>query len=268
MGPFDRKPTAPRTFADALMGDLAQNSPVWEESAPAAAPIKEQLTEKALVLESFTQYVHEKMEESSLTSLQFPGGEIHLKEDESRKPLELRFSSFVNWSKAMDARVPKQWLAMSTDKKAPLAVLFVGESLTAPEISPEGIRDEFLWAFQPTVAELFQKMVQAMKLQPHEYALTALKDAAGDKTSEELFEEAHWWQARFVVPLGAQACQTLLGARDRLATIHGKSFTLAKLQSGSEVMPLFHPGVIATNANMKKSTWLDMQKIMQSLGKA
>jgi hypothetical protein len=34
-----------------------------------------------------------------------------------------------------------------------------------------------------------------------------------------------------------------------------------------QVAPLFHPSVIASNINMKKSTWADMQKIMQALGK-
>jgi hypothetical protein len=267
MSVFDRKTPAPRTFAEALMGELADH--VWEGQTPTpAAPVAETLSEKGLVLESFTRFAAEKVEEAQEGKFVFPGGEIVLKEDETRGPLKPRFQSRDAWMAHQQERLGEAFGALTAGKASPLAVLFVGEALQ-PAVPPvEGVFPEFLWAFSPPVAELFQKMVQAMRLGPGEYAVTVLRDGGGEKDAEALFEEAHWWGARFVVPLGAQATQALLGARERLASAHGKSFPHTKLPVGSEIVPLFHPGVIATNLNMKKATWADMQKLMRALGRA
>ncbi len=248
------------------MGDLAGHAEVWEPTAPSQlAP--EPLTEKGMVIESFTRFAAEKVEEGQEGKWAFPGGEIVRKEDQSRAPLTLRFEGREAWDTHQRQRLGEAHGPLMGGKATPLPILFVGEALQVP-VPTEGVLPEFLWAFSPPVAELFQKMVHAMRLGPTEYVLTALRDGSGEKTPEELFEEAHWWRARFVVPLGAQATQALLGARERLATAHGKNFPHPKLPAGAEIVPLFHPGVIASNLNMKKSTWADMQKLMRALGRA
>jgi len=148
-------------------------------------------------------------------------------------------------------------------------VLFLGEALRSDAVAsalPQ-VRAEFLVAFDPAVAELFQKMVQAMRLGASEYQLTALQDHSGERPRQLVLEEIFWQRPRVVVPLGARATSLLLGTRERLTSAHGKFFPLAEIP-GVEVFPLFHPGVILNNANMKKSTWTDMQKLMGVLGKA
>lgn len=260
MGIFDRKATPPKTFADALMGDLSFIGEETETTAPL------ELTEKALVLESFTQFAHEKLEEEATSELRFEGGEIVRKDSADQMPLKPRFPNRKAWESFQAQRLGEAWSVLSAGKNPQPLILFVGESLS---IDPEahGEKGEFALCFAPGVAELFQKMVQAMKLTHGEYVLTTLKTLTEEKTADELFEEAHWWRPRFVVPLGAQACQALLGSRERLASIHGKSYFVPRLPAGAEIVPLFHPGVIATNANMKRATWTDMQKLMKTLGK-
>ena len=268
MSVFDKKP-APTTFAEALLGDLTLESMgLKEDVAPEPAPV---LTERALVLESFTRFAEEKIAESPEGVVKFPGGEIVKREEPLTPPLENQFSDRSSWEQHQRQRLgAKTWDALTAGKSAPL-VLFIGEALREESILEqpiEAIRPEFLLSFIPPVADLYQKMVQAMKLTQSEYVLMALKDQSGEKTPEELLEDISWWSPRFVVPLGAQACQAILGQRERLASVHGKFFPVPRLTSGGiQVAPLFHPSVIASNTNMKKSTWADMQKIMQALGK-
>lgn len=269
MSLFDKKP-APTTFAEALLGDLTLESMgIEEDTTPVAAPV---LTERALVLESFTRFAEEKIAESPEGVVKFAGGEIVKREDPAAVPLERRFADRGAWEQQQRERLgSRTWDALTNGKTAPL-VLFVGEALREESVLDqpiEAIRPEFLLSFIPPVADLFQKMVQAMKLTQSEYVLMALKDQSGEKTPEELLEDISWWSPRFVVPLGAQACQAILGQRERLASVHGKFFPVPRLTSlSTQVAPLFHPSVIASNTNMKKSTWADMQKIMQALGKA
>ena len=236
------------------MGDLS-----WGAQLP-SPELRPELTEKALVLESFAQFAQDKLEETP--ALKFEGGEIVLKEDPTQLPLTPQFASRPEWEQAQSAKLGSCWQTLVNAKNAQPLVLFIGESIV-----DSAQENEFALCFAPGVAELFQKMVQAMKLTTSEYVLTTLRTPTSEKSPEELFEETHWWRPRFVVPLGAQACQALLGPRERLAAIHGKSFTLPRLPVGTEIVPLFHPGVIATNANMKKATWTDMQRLMKLLGK-
>lgn len=259
MGIFDRKATPPKTFADALMGDITF---IQDESKVAEPP---QLTEKAVVLESFTQFAEEQLEH--VPTFEFEGGQLLKKEDPNQMPLKPRFKARSEWEAGQAQSLGGAvWAALSAGKDPSPMILFIGESLLVPAADPENV-NEFLLCFPPPVAELFQKMVQAMKLAPREYVLTTLRTAESEKLTDELLEEIFWWRPRYVVPLGAQACQALLGPRERLASIHGKTFQVPRVPGPSEIMPLFHPGVIATNANMKKATWTDMQKLMKLLGK-
>lgn len=269
MSVFDKK-SAPTTFAEALLGDLTlETMGLTEEVIVEPTPV---LTERALVLESFARFAEEKIAESPEGVVKFPGGEIVKREDPAAVPLDRRFAERSLWEQHQRERMgARTWDTLTKGKSAPL-VLFIGEALREESVLEqpiEAIRPEFLLSFIPPVADLFQKMVHAMKLTQSEYVLMALKDQSGEKTPEELLEDISWWSPRFVVPLGAQACQAILGQRERLASVHGKFYPVPRLTTlSTQVAPLFHPSVIASNANMKKSTWTDMQKIMQALGKA
>jgi uracil-DNA glycosylase family 4 len=264
MSLFDKKPKTPETFAEALMGDL-------DLSGQTSASSPENLTEKAVLLESFTQFAEEQLSESPEGIMSFPGGELALKPTTKEGPFKPRFANLKDWSSSQEERVGSAaWQALRADKEQ-VSVLFIGEAflgIESLEADIKTIRPEFLLSFSPPVADLFQKMVQAMKLNTSEYALTALQDMRGERETKDLLEEIHWLRPRFVVPLGARATQSLLGARERLASVHGKFFPLTQMEGCDiQVAPLFHPSVIASNINMKKSTWADMQKIMQALGK-
>lgn len=267
---FDKKPKKPETFAEDLLGDFSFASFNEEERVESIQDVAP-LTEKGLILDSFTRFAEEKISGSPSGVVSFPGGELALKPQPTVAPFSPQYTSRNVFFEAQSGlKGAKVWQALSAGKNSSVQVFFIGESLREESVLEQqiqGIREEFLVSFPPPVADLFQKMVQAMKLTPGEYVLGALRDAAGELTNDRLFEEIHWWAPKFVVPLGALATQAILGSKERLALIHGKFSPLPRLSLDSVVVPLFHPSVIATNANMKKSTWQDMQKIMQALGK-
>lgn len=267
---FDKKPKKPETFAEDLLGDFSFISSLEDEKVESIQEVAP-LTEKGLILDSFARFAEEKISSSPSGVVSFPGGELALKPQPSAVPFSPQYSSRSVFFEAQSSlKGAKVWQALSAGKNSSVQVFFIGESLREESVLEQqiqGIREEFLVSFSPPVADLFQKMVQAMKLTPGEYVLGALRDAAGELSNDRLFEEIHWWAPKFIVPLGALATQAILGSKERLTLIHGKFSPLPRLSLDSVVVPLFHPSVIATNSNMKKSTWQDMQKIMQALGK-
>ena len=71
----------------------------------------------------------------------------------------------------------------------------------------------------------------------------------------------------FVVSLGATVTNLLLSRREKMSGIHGKYFKLKANAWEYQLMPLFHPDFLQINPNMKRTAWIDLQKIMSSLGK-
>jgi len=72
---------------------------------------------------------------------------------------------------------------------------------------------------------------------------------------------------RIVVSLGATVTNILLGRREKLSTIHGQFFDKAIDQCNYSLMPLFHPDFLIINPNMKRTAWIDLQKVMERVGK-
>jgi uracil-DNA glycosylase family 4 len=72
-----------------------------------------------------------------------------------------------------------------------------------------------------------------------------------------------------VISLGAMATNVILGRKERLSRIHGQEFQLNLQSSAKEtklvVFPVFHPDILQINPNMKRSAWLDLQKVMKRL---
>jgi uracil-DNA glycosylase family 4 len=72
-----------------------------------------------------------------------------------------------------------------------------------------------------------------------------------------------------VVTLGAFASNLLLEGQERLSKIHGNFFPRSFSDNfHTQIVPLFHPNFLLINPSMKKSAWMDMQKIMDFVGKS
>ncbi|MCR9204000.1 MAG: hypothetical protein NXH75_05460 [Halobacteriovoraceae bacterium] len=137
-------------------------------------------------------------------------------------------------------------------------VIFVGEK-------PKDFDSE-----NPT-ADLLSKMIQAMKLGEGEFARAFLdKDPEKAKLQwEELLKSLSSFNSIVIVTLGAMATNTVLSKKERLSRIHGKEFSIVLERSfgGLELkaFPVFHPDILQINPNMKRSAWMDLQKVMEVL---
>lgn len=127
--------------------------------------------------------------------------------------------------------------------------------------------------------DLLGKMIEAMKLSPQKVfryklnpALEDVTDLAGNREKPgqatlDLLAFISEKRPQVVVSLGAVVTNILLGRREKLSVIHGHFFDLAHENYLFTVMPLFHPDFLLINPNMKRTAWIDLQKVMERVGK-
>lgn len=149
-------------------------------------------------------------------------------------------------------------------------VMFVGDSFLE-ENSTKGEED------------LLGKMIAAMKLKNHEFCRIPFNRKLEDvmDLDENLKNPTPETQALFsaiaenkpmiVVSLGAIVTNILLGKRDKLSGIHGQFFEKSIVHEHEshnyQLLPIFHPEFLIINPNMKRTAWIDLQKVMERVGK-
>ncbi len=241
--------------------------------APVRAPKtpSEQFSEKKQVIESLERFAHEKSQEMNSNVIQVEGGEVHVKLQESWDELKY-FKSETELKKSL--KLDHQVLDLILKNKNPndVKVIFVSEKFRTWEESSVELRsgfiDELIVGFPVKTAELFERMIVAMKLLPAEVIIYPAEGSDETDYSSDVMEVAAYYRPEVIITLGAKATQKILKSNDRLTVIHGQFFNRSLGDKGSfQVVPLFHPSIIETNQNMKKTAWADMQKIMKHLKK-
>lgn len=131
--------------------------------------------------------------------------------------------------------------------------------------------------------DLLGKMIAAMKLTKGEFnrvlfdeSLEDIFDLSGNlftpgPATLDLFNTIKKFKPAVVVTLGATVTNILLGKREKLSGIHGQFFEKSiTVEDGSHqysIMPIFHPDFLMINPNMKRTAWIDLQKVMERIGK-
>ncbi len=127
--------------------------------------------------------------------------------------------------------------------------------------------------------DLLGKMIMAMKLSKDEFfrhpmdeALEEVSDLAKNlenpkEATQKLFNIILEKRPKVVVSLGATVTNILLGRREKLSTIHGQFFEKRQGECHFNLMPIFHPDFLLINPNMKRTAWIDLQKVMERIGK-
>lgn len=209
------------------------------KSAQSAPKIEAKVeTEKDRAIESFKSFAQKKIEETPGGKISFNGGEIALQEDASvGRKLDVSEGHLPTWA------------------NSEIEVIFYGEA------SKLGKGDS-----DQRALELLQKMIMAMRIETHK-VVSILSE---NDLSEELARGIFHSKPKFVISLGAVATNNLLGRKEKLTRVHGQFFPL-KLESNgdlfeTQLMPLFHPDFLLINPNMKRTAWIDLQKIMSELG--
>jgi uracil-DNA glycosylase family 4 len=262
-----RAPLKPKTFSEVLAHGWVFRKKI-KDSNPQDKD--QSYSEKAQVLDSLNRFAQEIPELQEGKSLRVEGGELAIKPSGDWPEL-LEMPDLASLTKQLS--LPAEILNIVLKHKAPqqVKVLFITENFRAwEEIAPElkgGLLDELLCGFPVKTAELFERMIVAMKLEAAEVIHYPVEDAHKD-LSLEAISLAAFFGVEVVITLGAKATQKILKTADRLTLIHGQFFQRQLADRGSfTFVPLFHPSIIETNQNMKKTAWTDMQKIMRHLKK-
>lgn len=266
-----RNPGTPKTFGEALLGETSWIKKNSLKPARLPAPSKETYSEKVQVIESLERFAQEKTSELQSNIIKLDGGELHVRSEPGWDDLE-HFESAENLKAHL--RLEPRLLEIVLNGKRPKDVkaLFVSETFRSwEEVSPElksGLIDELLAGFPLKTAELFERMIRAMKLEAAEVLIYPVEGQDEVDFAKDVMEIAAFYQPEVIITLGAKATHKILKSNDRLSLVHGQFFNRRMGEKGNfQVVPLFHPSIIETNQNMKKTAWADMQKIMKHLKK-
>ncbi len=131
--------------------------------------------------------------------------------------------------------------------------------------------------------DLLGKMIEAMKLKSHEFTRFLFEEKLEEVLDLELNNQAPSLETlnlyrgilkekpMVVVSLGATSTNILLGKREKLSGIHGQFFLKSIDLDGESfeylLFPIFHPEFLLINPNMKRTAWIDLQKVMERVGK-
>ncbi len=258
----------PQTFGEAIFGPLPGFLEGKKRIHSLPKPSAPEFTEKKQVMESLERFARDK-EESVGPVIPVEGGEIHVKPEPA---WETRSFSDLSGLEEVLA-LSKNHQNISIGKKTPgeVRVLFVTETFRSwesiQEESAEGFLQEVLLGFPLKTAEFFSRMIGAMKLDPHEVILYPV-EVNGEERPQDVMEVAAFFEPEIMITLGAKASNLILKGNDRLNLIHGQFFQRSLGNKKQiQIVPLYHPSIIETNLNMKKTAWADMQKIMKHMKK-
>ena len=264
-----RQPPKPSTFSEALFGDVNWARKITlKKVRPAEA--SGQFSEKGQVLESLERFAQEKFEENESTTLKIPGGEINFKADPVWDGIVLA-KSYEELTKSLSIEAKSLEICLQSKIPGKVRIMFVPESFRSFEEFSAELKDGFLGqlipAFPLKTAELFSRMLAAMKLEDQEVVIypTMMKD---HDIADEVMKVAGYYRPEIIVTLGANPTHKILRGQERLTLVHGQFFNRKIENIGTFiVVPLFHPSIIENNQNMKKTAWSDMQLIMRHLKK-
>lgn len=265
-----RNPPVAKTFGEALLGDVNWLKRAQITKAP-AVPSKEIYSEKIQVIESLERFAHEKAAELQTNILQIDGGELHLRTGEAWDGLQ-NFSDADSLKASLKLERKILDIVLQNKTQGQVKAIFVSEKFRSwEEVETElksGFINELLVGFPLKTAELFERMIMAMKLSPDEVVIFPVEGTDEADYSKDVMEVAAFYQPEVIITLGAKATHKILKSNDRLSLVHGQFFNRKVGESANfQVVPLFHPSIIETNQNMKKTAWADMQKIMKHLKK-
>lgn len=213
-----------------------------ENLEPQSPPQKNQpeKSEKETVLKGLKDLAEEQ-EKQTGEGLKFPGGVVKPKESPTEASENI-----------------EQDASETPEKKQ---VLFVYNHSSDALAMPEDQRE------QAPSEQLLRRMIMAMKMPETDYELLVIEEDKRDILLNKLAET----EFEIVVPMGAIATNLVLNKQERISKVHGKFFNREIAYKNNQVrsfqvVPVFNPEMILINPNMKRSTWVDLQKIMEKLG--
>ncbi len=119
--------------------------------------------------------------------------------------------------------------------------------------------------------EIFKNIITAMKIPSNNYVIVEFskEDIQKIDFSKNLLKKISTYNPSIVLCFGVLASSMFLEREKRPGQIHGKFFKrslpTSTGQCRMEIVSIFHPDILCINQNMKRTTWLDIQKVMAFL---
>ena len=201
-----------------------------------------------------------------LTS-EYPEVEIQVHFENSDKPLQSeeeiqvslieeetvvkeKVDSTTNSTSITQSNIIKTEISFPVQAERDIKILFMGDTVDS------GI------SFKADNSDMLGRMILAMNLEEGDFAR-----ASGD---EDVFETIAKLRPLVIVTLGAAATNLLLGKKEKLTSVHGKIFkSVLEYDQGEKIdvtfVPVFHPDYLEINPSMKRSAWVDLQKVLDYL---
>ncbi len=224
---------------------------------------KEVNEEQKKIFISLEKYVETKVSNSN-NKLKLDGAEISLKTSSEK----IRNLNDILQSICLPENLKNRLLNNKISGK--IKILFISEIQrqdVADVTSGDAFLDQLNVCFQDSTANLFKKMIQAMNLGSDEFILFPY-EFDQISFSSELLALCEYFKIPIMVTLGSKSTNLMLNNSERLNFIHGQFFNKKISDNFSfDIVPLYHPSILETNQNMKKTAWVDMQKIMKFLEK-
>ncbi|OUR98650.1 hypothetical protein A9Q84_04330 [Halobacteriovorax marinus] len=189
-----------------------------------------------------------------------------LKDETSKAVVSSSFSVPQSESEIAD-QIKSKYSVLEVESLKSINVLIVGES-SFEELVPE----DSPWKSSHDQSELLGKMIFSMKLDEGEFLRTPLVGKSDSEILENVLNEIIYFKPEIVITLGAVATNILYGKKEKLSKVHGSEFDRqVKFKNGEldfKFFPVFHPDLLQINPSMKRTAWIDLQKIMKLLGKS
>jgi uracil-DNA glycosylase family 4 len=226
-------------------------------------------SEKEKVIESLKDFSQDLLEKNETDALQLDKIEISLKDSEFQldKPESFTPDYAVSLSSANSFDARYKFDGHNKFELTKLKIIFVADTLRDVEFENTDDLTEFEALFDQATAQLFSKMVKAMKLKREDYLLTAISFGELDKKDSKnmVLSEIHHFQPELVISLGVSDSHALIDTKQRLKDLHGNFYPIHIDTYSGEIMPLFSPSLLNSAPHMKNITWVDMQKAMEKL---
>lgn len=187
--------------------------------------------------------------------------------DDSKKTVSSSSFELKLSKKQIEEKLKSQFPNEDLEKLKSINVLIVGES-SFTNLSP----DETYLKSSHDQGELLGKMIYSMKLDEGEFLRTPLVGENEAEVLENILSEISYFEPEVVITLGAIATNILYGKKEKLSKVHGSEFDKQiKCKNNHfdfKFFPIFHPDLLQINPSMKRTAWIDLQKIMKLLGKS
>lgn len=226
----------------------------------------ETISEKSLILDSFSQKVKEEMATSNSSKIVKNGAVIELKEVKGSNAQHVCDVLSLDQIKQQASHlISSDSASIRYLDKSNIKVMFVSDFL---HIKDNYEQNEFNCLFEGDISNLFSNMVKAMRLEKSEFLLSAMKvkgELEDVSYQSTLLSEISHFKPQLIITLGVSATHGLLDIKDRIKDIHGQFYSLSVNGNEFDLLPLFSPHLLGSAPNMKKIAWADMQKAMEKL---